>query len=232
MKHMIVSAGIAGLVILASCAGNRHQGTYSSAVVMTGQEAYATSDLPAECANAPTQENIMNGGELIMVKCSCHQNGRLAEWYNTVNPQIDPSNYCHAPFNGLVFRSNVTATVSTPAASTSSTPPATSAPPPAVTASGSAPAPVPPPVSSSIQVTDLKYNCNGPVASREYKTIEERAGSRTSTAISQQCVGQGFTCLTDPAQQRDTSQPPCACADGLRLVILSGQHRTWGCQSL
>lgn len=227
MRSAIVVLMFSGLVIVTSCAGNRHQGTYSSAVV-TGQ---ATSDLPAECANAPTQENIMNSGELIMVKCSCYQAGRMAEWYNTVNTQLDPSNYCHAPFNGLVFRSNVSATVSTPVASTSSAPPATSAPPPAVTVSASAPAPVPP-ISSSLQVTDLKYNCNGTVATREYKTIEERAGSRTSTAISQQCVGQGFTCLTDPAQQRDTSQPPCACADGLRLTILSGQHRTWGCQSL
>ncbi len=232
MRSAIVVLMLSGLVIVTSCAGNRHQGTYSSAVVMTGQEAYATSDLPAECASAPTQENIMNNGDLIMVKCSCLQSGRLAEWYNTVNPQLDPGNYCHAPFNGLVFRSNVSATVSTPAVSTSSTPAVTSAQPPAVTASASAPPPAPPPVSSSLEVTGLKYSCNGTVATREYKTIEERAGSRTSTAISQQCVGQGFTCLTDPSQQRDTSQPPCACADGLRLVILSGQHRTWGCQSL
>lgn len=232
MRNVIAVFAVSGMVILASCAGNRSQGTHSSAMVMTGNEAYVT-ELPAECANTPTQENIMNDGQVMMVKCSCNQSGRLAEWYNTVNPQIDPADYCHAPSNGLVFRSNMTVAVSTTVASSSVLPPPPPVnAPPAPTASASAPPPEQTPPGNSLKVSDLKYRCNGTVAEREYKTVEEHAGSRTTTAISQQCVGEGLVCLTDPAQQRDTSQPPCGCADGLRLTILSGQHRTWGCQSL
>lgn len=230
MKNIIAVFAVSGMVILASCAGNRNQGTYSNAVLTTGNEVevYVT-ELPTECADVPTQEKIMNAGELIVVKCSCIQEERLAEWYNTVNPQIGPADYCHAPYNGLVFRSNMAVAVRASASSALST----SAPPPAVTAKAPAPPPELPTTSDSLQVTDLKYSCssNG-VAERTYKTVDDRAGSRTTTSISQQCVGQGFTCLTDPSQQRDTSQPPCGCADGLRLTILSGQQRTWGCQSL
>ncbi len=227
MKYTIVSTGLVSLAILASCAGNRNQGTYSSATAVAGTEAYASTDLPAECAGSlPGQENIMNDGGTIIMHCYCDQGGRRAEWYNVITPQLDPANYCHAPFNGLVFRANLEETAP-PAPTTSS-----STPHPAMPATSATPPPEQVPPDNSLKVSDLKYRCSSDgVAERTYKMAEERAGSRTTLAISQQCVGQGLTCLTDPAQQRDTSQPPCGCTDGLRLTVLSGQHRTWGCQS-
>ena len=243
VNKIVTVIAIVLLGIVVSCASRTDR--QPSQMPATDTLATEAGAFPAECKNAPERQNLTDGAQTtLVIKCSCTDNGRTATWYNTVHPNVDPANYC-APGYPVFYESAVLAYARSQAASDASYQDSTTLPPmpsvlpiqPPASDAGAKPdssnRSFKPEHSTAPQVTlmyrDVRYTCKDGMATRDYKAISQGNGQESVQEKHDQCVGPGFTCLTDPTEQRDPSRPPCNCTGNRRPMLLSAQMYTWAC---
>jgi len=235
VKNLLTVLAIILVGIVASCASQSNHPPSSPA--SDDNVLPQTRGLPAECqSRAPERQNLTDGAQTtFVVKCTCTDRERAAVWYNAVRPNVDPADYC-APSQPVFYEPVGPVETVGSTASDASPPVANPLPPMPTVLPVQLPARdagVKPASSTTVQVTlmyrDVKYICKDGVAIRDYKAVNQSGGQETVREAHQQCVGQGFACLTDVAEQRDPSRPPCNCTGNRRPMLLSATHNTWAC---
>jgi len=224
-------------VIATSCINQQRNPGVETDLAGSSQD---VASLPAACqGQQPTRENLMNGGQqLLAVKCSCAQGNRQYIWYNAVLAGSDPADYCHPNFP--IFEEPVgqeSGNIALPPPVVTNAPAPVASLPPLPQPSASVVPPVPPTakaapvVQQAISFKDVHYECRNGVAQRDYYMVIEHQGHRTEQAIQQQCVGEGFECLTEEADQKNPEKPPCACPEGKHGEKINKQFNTWACKA-